>query len=340
MKNPFISICIPAYNRPDKLYQLLKTIDADNLNEIEVVVSDDFSPRREEIKKTVEQFRKESKYSVVYHENEKNLGYDGNLKETVKAASGKWLVFMGDDDEFIPEKLNKLITFLKEHDEVTYVLRSYEVVHDDGKTEKFRYYSGNKFFEPGEKTYEELFRKSVFISGFTIKREPILPYLVDYFDGAALIQIYWVAELVLNSRAAYFDEPITRHVENKSYRAKELMYDEETGKLVARRADLKRSLNFLSGYIKIAKFMDQKHGFHSTRKIMLDLSKYSYPSLSIHREEGLAVFLEYARGLNKLGFNITPYYYMYVLFLIIFGKKFCDLGIRIIKNILGRTPRL
>lgn len=340
MNKPFLSICIPAYNRPDKLYKLFTTIDADNPHEIEVVVSDDYSPRREEIKRVVEQYKKESKYFVVYRENERNYGYDGNLKETVKAAGGKWIVFMGDDDEFIPGKLNKLITFLKEHDDVVYVLRSYEVVHTNGSKEPFRYYKGNKFFEPGEKAYEDLFRKSVFISGFTIKREQILPYLIDYFDGAALIQIYWVAELVLKNRAAYFDEPITRQVEDIPYRAKEIMYDEKTGRPVARRADVARSLNFLSGYIKIAKFIDEKHGFHSARKIMLDLSKYSYPSLSIHRDEGLAVFLQYTRGLNALGFNITPHYYLYVIFLIVFGKTVCDKGIQIIKSILGRTPHL
>lgn len=340
MSESFISICIPAYNRPDKLYWLLKTIDVSNTEEIEVVVSDDFSPKREEIKNVIEKFRTEAKYKIVYHQNEKNLGYDGNLKETVKAASGKWIIFMGDDDEFIPKALDKLVKFLKGNDELNYVLRYYEVIHNNGEIEQFRYYKGNKFFESGEATYEELFRKSVFISGFTIKREPILPYLVSDFDGGALIQIYWVAEIVLKHRSAYFDEPITRHVEDKNYRAKELMIDEESGDLVARKADLKRSLNFLSGFTKITKFIDEKYDFNSTRRIIIDLSKYSYPNLSIHRREGLRIFWEYIRGLNKLGFNITPYYYLYVFFLIIFGKKFCDYGITSLKKIIGNTPHL
>lgn len=339
MSKPFLSVCILAYNRPDKLYRLLKTIDARDSKEVEVVISDDLSPRREEIRSTIERFKKEARYSVVYHENPKNLGFDGNLKETVRAASGTWLVFMGDDDEFIAGKLDALISFLREHKDLGYVLRSYEIVHNNGKTESFRYYAGNIFFKPGEKTYEELFRKSVFISGVTIKREPILPYLVDDFDGTALTQIYWVAELLLKHAAAYFDEPIVRHVKDKRYKAKEVMYG-EAGKLVRRRADVQHSLDFLGGYTKIAQFMDNKYGFHSARNIMLDLSKYSYPSLSIHRDEGLAVFFSYVSGLNKLGFNISVYYYVYVFFLTVFGRKFCDFGIRMIKNILGRTPRL
>lgn len=340
MQKPSISICIPAYNRPEKIYKLFRTIDANSQEGIEVVISDDFSPRRSEIKEVVDEFNRTSEYSVVFHENGKNLGYDGNLKETVKAAHGKWIIFMGDDDEFIPGALDKIIKFIKEHNDLVYVLRSYEVVHNDGEVEKFRYYAGNKFFEPGEQTYEEIFRKSVFISGFTIKREVILPYLVDTFDGAALIQIYWVAELVLKHKSAYFDEPFTRHVEDRNYRAKELMYNEEIRQWVRRRADIKRSLDFLSGYLKISKFMDQKYRFNSTQKILIDLSKYSYPSLSIHRDEGIKVFLGYVCGLNMLGFNVTIYYYFYVLLLVVFGKKICDNGIRIIKKILGRTPKL
>lgn len=340
MKSPLISICILAYNRPDKLYALLQTVDVRDKQNVEIVVSEDYSPRRVEIAAAVERFRKESGYSVVYHENEKNLGYDGNMRAAVRAAHGKWLVFSGDDDEFIPGALDKLIHFLNAHDELVYVLRSYEVVHPGGAVEKFRYYTGNQFFAPGKKTYEELFRKSVFISGFTIKRELIMPYLTERFDGYALLQIYWVAELVLTERSAYFDEPLARQVEDDAYRAKEVMYSREEKKIIPRPMTLKRSYEFLAGYPAIARYMDEKHGFDSFSVIMGDLSKYSYPSLSIHRDKGVRTFLEYVRGLNKLGFNVSVYYYVYVIALLILGKRACDWGIMMIKKIMGKTPKL
>lgn len=340
MEKPFISICIPTYNRPEKTYALLKTIDTKQWENVEIIISDDFSPRRNEIRDMVAQFKAESKYNVIYRENSENLRYDKNLKELVRAARGEWLVFMGDDDEFVPHAIDKLIEFLKENKNIAYVLRRYEAVRPNGQVEDFRYYIGNKFFEPSEKTYEELFRKSVFISGFTIKRELVLPHLIDDFDGGALIQIYWVAEIVLKHRAAYFDEPITRQREDLEYKAKEIMYSHEDKKFIPSPVNLKRSLDFLSGYAQIAKFMDKKYGFNSHAVIMSDLSKYSYPSLSIHRNKGIRIFLEYVRGLNKLGFNVTPYYYVYVIALLFLGKRICDWGIAFIKKILGRTPQL
>lgn len=338
--HPFLSIGIPAYNRPEKLYALLKSIDVNDKKLVEVVISEDCSPRRAEIRAVADRFREESGYAVTYHENEKNLGYDGNMREVVRAAHGTWIVFSGDDDEFVPGALEKLIRFLKGHDDLAYVLRAYRVIHNDGTTEEFRYYGETKFFDPGEGSYVALFRKSVFISGFTIKREPILPLLVSTFDGLALIQIYWVAELALKYRSAYFNELLAQHVKDKSYKAKELMFDEKEKVWVPRRADLQRSVDFLDGYATIARFMDEKHGLHSARAIMVDLSKYSYPSLSIHRDEGVKTFLKYVGELNRIGFNVTAYYYVYVVALLLFGRTVCDWGIATIKKVLGRTPRL
>ena len=111
-------------------------------------------------------------------------------------------------------------------------------------------------------------------------------------------------------------------------------------KIVSRPVDANRSLAFLSGYPAIARFMDEKHGLHSYGPVMLELSKYSYPLLSIHRDKGPAVFMSYVRGLNKLGFNRTIHYYIYVFFLLIFGRKICDWGIIKIKKIMGKTPKL
>ncbi|MFH1193058.1 MAG: glycosyltransferase family 2 protein [Candidatus Jorgensenbacteria bacterium] len=340
MEKPFISICIPAYNRPDKLHALLSTIDAKNPREIEIVVSEDFSPKRSEIRDVVSRFRAKSKYKVVYRENAENLREDKNLKELVRVSSGEWIMLMGDDDELVPGALDKLIPFIRKNKDIVYVLRRYEVIHEDGSVEDFRYYIGDRTFEPGEKTYEELFRKSVFMSGFTIKRESILPYLIDEFDGRALIQIYWVAEVVQKNLSAYFDEPLARQNEDTAYIAKEVLYSNKNKKIIPRPVNLSRSLDFLSGYAKIAEFMDKKYGFHSLPIIMSDLSKYSYPSLSIHRNKGVRVFLEYVRELNKLGFNASPYYYLYVVLLLLLGKRACDWGIVLIKRILSKTPQL
>lgn len=338
-QKPFISICIPSYNRPEKLYDLLESVDSIHNNEIEIVICEDGSPKKEEIRSAVEKYKKESKYKIIYKENEKNLGYDKNLKELIKNSTGEWIVFMGDDDQFVSGALDKLIYFLKQYNDLGYVLRSH-LKNENGKIEEFRYYKGMRFFDPGHDTYVELFRKSVFISGFTIRRNLTLPFLIDDFDGTALFQIYLLGEVILNHKSAYFDEPLTQEVLLTDYREKEILYLPDKKVFIPRPCSIENSLRFLGGYDKLMKFFDTKYNLNIAPKIKKDMSKYFYPSLSIHRDKGLKFFFDYVSQVNKLGFNVSLYYYLYIFLLTIFGKKICDNGIRIIKNFLGKTPKL
>ena len=208
-KEPFISICIPSYNRPDEIYRLLKSIDASSRDEIEIVVCEDMSPRWTEISAKVMEYSNHSDYNVKYYENEENMGYDKNLRELIQKAFGEYIIFMGDDDWFVPEALDKFIGFLKDHRELGYVLKTHLLIYEDGIQELFKYFSESRFFEKGEAAYLALFRKSVFISGFTFKREYSLNYLVDCFDGTLLFQLYLLAEITLKHSSAFCDILLT-----------------------------------------------------------------------------------------------------------------------------------
>ncbi len=338
-KNPFISVCIPSYNRPGELERLLGSIDLASKKDVEIVVCEDKSPKRSEIKKIVEQYKKKSDYKVNYRENKNNLGYDKNLRELVSAARGEWLVFMGDDDVFCPGALDRLADFLRLHSELGYVLRSYNIIHYDGGVEKFRYFDGDKFFVPGFDSYVSLFRKSVFISGFSIKREFASDFLTDKFDGTLLFQLYLASEVVLKYPSAYFDEPLTLEYE-KELRPEFGSSESEKHLYTPGTVTVENSVNFMKGFLKISGYLDNKYRFNSQEAIKKDISKYSYPVLSIQRDKGIVNFWRYVKKLNQLGFGITIYYYIYVVALIIFGKRICDKIIYILKNFFGKTPQL
>ena len=337
---PFVSICILSYNRPETLLRLLKTIDTRRTDEIELVICEDSSPRQREIRDVVNAFRIQQPYPVLYFENKKNLGYDGTLCELVRHANGTWLVFMGDDDEFVPGAFDKVMDFLDHHSELGYVMKSHYLVHDDQKKERFRYFRKSEFFEPGVDAYIELFRKSVYIAGFIIRREYATPYLTNRFDGTMLMQLYLLAEVVLRYPSAYFDEPFTQQYASHEHNVGDVMFDREKNKFVPRRPTLDISLSFLKSFARITEYIDKTHQISSTALIKKDMSKYFYPSLAVDRAGGLRFFFNYVRELNKLGFNSSFYYYIYVILLALLGKRVCDWGIWHLKSLLGRTPRL
>jgi len=339
-KKPFISICILSYNRPETLLRLLQTIDTSRTDEIEVVICEDCSPRQQEIREVARLFGESCEYPIIYCENENNLGYDGTFNEVTRRASGEWIIYMGDDDEFVPEALDKMALFLGEHPELGYVMKSHYTVYDDNKKEPFRYYKKTTFFEPGVNAYVNLFRKSVFIAGFTIRREYATPFLTDRFDGTMLMQLYLLAEVVLRHPSAYFDEPFTQQYASHEHNAGDVMFDRDKEEFVPRKPTIDISLKFLKSFSQITEYVDQQHGTNSTALVKKDMSKYFYPSLSVHRDAGIVFFMKYVCELNKLGFNASIYYYIYVILLTVFGKRICDWGIYKLKKILGSTPRL
>ena len=85
MDKYILSICIPSYNRPNELLRLLKSIPKSTYKDIEVVICEDYSPKRKEISRVVGDFDfLKPDLKIRYFENETNLGYDLNLKELIK----------------------------------------------------------------------------------------------------------------------------------------------------------------------------------------------------------------------------------------------------------------
>lgn len=333
-----ISICIPSYNRPDELKRLLNSIDSNYYNNINIIVCEDMSPKRDDISIVVGTFAKETKYKIDYYENESNLGYDKNIKNLVSKSKGDFIIFMGDDDIFVPNALDKMVEFLSKNKDLGYVLKSHRHVFNDGTVEKFRYFNNTIEFEKGLDTYVTMFRKSVFISGFTINRHYIKDLVVDDFDGGLLYQMYLLAETAMNYRCAYFDEPLTQAFEDG------IPYfgssETEKGKYTPGTITVNNSLNFLDGFFDITRYIDKKYNVNSTDLIKKDMSKYFYPSLAIQRNKGVKIFLSYVRQLNNKGFNCTPHYYLYAVTLVLFGKSNCDKMISYLKNRIGYTPHL
>lgn len=339
-KHNFLSICILSYNRPNSILRLLESIDLNFKKNFEIIISDDCSPKETEIEIKVKNFSKENSVNINFIKNSKNQGYDKNFNVLVNNAQGKWLIFMGDDDEFVDGSLEKVINFLTLNPRLGYVMKSHYLIHDNNFKELFKYYRGNKFFKPGIDALISLFRKSVYIAGFIIKRELVMPFVTDRFDGSMLNQLYLMSEVVLKHNSAYLDIPFTQQYKSLEHNKSDLMYDRIKKKFIPREPTIEISIKFLKSYNDITNYIDKKYNLNCSEIIRKDMSKYLYPSISIHRDKGLFKFLLYISMLNKLKFNCSIYYYIYVIGLIIFKKKLCDYLIVLIKKKLGFTPTL
>lgn len=341
MAQPFLSICIPSYNRPRQLGTLLTSIDCEP-EEVEVVICEDAAPKRLDVRACVEEVCATSKYQIHYHENEVNLGFDGNLRRLVERASGEYILFMGDDDLFVPGALDSFITFLKQNLDKKYVLRSYVTIHPNGHTEHYRYLPKTTSLPPGEKTVAWLFKRSVTICGFTISRDAALKHSTADLDGTLLYQVYLMAQICLENESIYCDIPVAHAVQ--SFREDKPMFGAsaaEKTRYTPGSVTQDNSINFSAAYFEVTGYLDRLYNTHLTDLVRVDLSKYSYPFLSIQRKRGISAFLQYAKRLeNELGFGCTAYFHVYKWSLVLLGETTCDQIIMLIKRTVGHTPNL
>jgi hypothetical protein len=319
----------------------LKSIDA-NPADIEVVICEDLSPMRKQIKLLFDLFMQTADLNCKLYLNEVNLGYDENLKELIKRSNGTYIMYMGDDDIFQAGQLQRYIDFLKAHTNLGYILRRYSVVHKDGEIERFRYFDTHTFFKAGPDAFKALFRKSVFISGFCFKRKWVLPYFdTSEFKGTLLYQLFLCGRLVLEHESAYCDIPITIMDENERGIPEFGNSQNEAAIYTPGTITVQNSVNFMKSFLRVTAYFDKQFNFNASKMFLIDLSKYSYPVLSIQRGRGVKVFREYNKQLrSEVGINQTVHYYIYYYALLILGKKVCDSGISFIKRILGKTPRI
>ena len=113
-----VSVIMPSYKRHGELVtRALNSLIAQTYKNIEIVLVDDnakpeHSDYRAELEQTVKNLNDNR---IVYIQNAQNLGGAGARNEGIKIAKGQYVTFLDDDDEYLPEKIEKQLGFMLEN---------------------------------------------------------------------------------------------------------------------------------------------------------------------------------------------------------------------------------
>ena len=105
-----ISVIIPTLNRIKFLDRALKSVIRQSLSPDEIIVVDNGSTDN-----TVKQIKK--KYPEVRILKEKKIGVSSARNKGIKEAKCEWIAFLDSDDEWLSQKLEKQINFIKDEKE-------------------------------------------------------------------------------------------------------------------------------------------------------------------------------------------------------------------------------
>lgn len=110
-----VSAIIPTYKRSSDVGKAIRSVCQQTLEDIEVIVVDDNSPESDERRKTKELVNNIIKEDsrVIYIEHPKNMNGSVARNSGIKIASGEYISFLDDDDEYLPEKLQKQYDAMK-----------------------------------------------------------------------------------------------------------------------------------------------------------------------------------------------------------------------------------
>jgi glycosyltransferase involved in cell wall biosynthesis len=201
-KKPLLSICIPTYNRPDKIEHALRSlVELEGINLINIIVIDNYSDI--EVKNIYEDIDcKLTNIRII--RNSVNIGGGANILRCIEFARTDWVWLLGDDD--VPLKgslkiilndieriiaLKKNTVVLKYSSDLGSLNDSFFI--DDYKT-FFKFITINKYFS-----------NFLFLSSTVINREIFCRYYAKAIENAiSFSQIYPVFPLLYHKEADIF----------------------------------------------------------------------------------------------------------------------------------------
>lgn len=213
--NPTVSVIIPTYGRPDYLKRAVESVLNQTYRKIEVIVIDDNNPDTPEriaTMKTMEAYSKTE--NVIYLKHEFNKNGSAARNTGINASSGKYICFLDDDDEMLPERIEKFVLKMEALDE------SWGACYSDFiklKPNGEKNYCGEK--RTGDLYEEALMRALYFCPGSNLFVRAEAVKAIGGFDEdfRRNQDLEFLARLLEHNKLAFVDaQTLTIHYEDKT----------------------------------------------------------------------------------------------------------------------------
>ncbi len=106
--NDLISVITPSYNTAAFIADTIKSLQMQTYTNWEMIIVDDCSTDN-----TDEVVASFSDARIKYLKNEKNSGAAASRNYALREAKGKWIAFLDSDDLWMPDKLEKQVSFME-----------------------------------------------------------------------------------------------------------------------------------------------------------------------------------------------------------------------------------
>jgi hypothetical protein len=183
---PFFSICIPQYNRTDFLIKACQSFSSQDFDDFEICISDDCSNDLKELE--LLNYLRKSGMIYIYVKTERNLRYDGNLRNAIALSQGEYLLLMGNDDCLTgPAVLRAIHNEIIRFGPVDVAITNYRELPSG---QIYRRSTKTDVLGSGPATAVSTFRNYSFVSGIILKGDLARQAAAETVDGSEMYQMY------------------------------------------------------------------------------------------------------------------------------------------------------
>jgi len=335
-ERPFLTVAIPAYNRAHWLPQLLDSALAQQFADWDCVIVEDSSPERPQIRAAAQRYAQKHPGRFTYHENDRNLGYDGNFRRLVELARGRYVFIMGNDDLIAPGAFSAVARAHAMEPEMGLLLRTYAMFRGspDDVEQVSRYYPSPRVFAPGAEAIVACYRRLSDMSGLVLHRDDAVKAASDRWDGHCFYQ-HWLALNLLLHRPAVFLPDI-------------LAYFRRDGTPDFGNAEAERERFSPGGYSDATQVQMVRSQLEIARgtvpqhypALERDYANYVFPTLAHLQHDGGPAFEQRVRELASLGLDRYTAFHAWVWAVRLFGARRLSRLFRALRRIIGHTPNL
>ena len=334
-----ISVCIPAYNRPAELRELLESIATQDCAPHEVVICEDNSPQRADIAAVVAEMQDGLGGRIRYFENAENLGYDGNYREFIRRATGDYCLVMGNDDVLAPGALATVADVVRRTPDVGVILRS--LAYFRGEPARYhtisRYYPDELRFPPGLDTVTQFYRRAGFVSGLVFRREDALASATSRYDGLVYYQMYVVAS-ILRHRPGVIVPEVLAYYREGAQKAFGTNPREQLRFTPGDQNAIPEALGLVECIFGIARGFDEQHATDLFRRVRRDFARHSLATFVHHGDQSWREYGQLYAGLWRMGLWRHPHFHASAAAVAVLGVHRVRRLTSLARRRLGYTP--